>query len=88
MATALLGAWSIIGTFLFLFTSASPESIADHGVKIVLDDHPLWFLVFAFVAAFGMLFQFQVNRRYEIEQYNRWAEYMGPAPGSAAPPAM
>jgi len=88
VATALLGAWSIIGTFLFLFTSASPESIADDGVKMVLDDHPLWFLVFAAVAAFGMLFQFQVNRGYEIEQYNRWAEYTGTAPGSASPPAM
>lgn len=88
VATSLLGAWSIIGTFLFLFTSASPESIADDGVQMVLDDHPLWLLVFAFVAAFGMLFQFQVNRGYEIEQYNRWAEYTGAAPGSASPPAM
>ncbi len=75
VATSLLGAWSIIGTFLFLFTSASPESIADHGVKMVLDDHPLWLIVFFVVATFGMLFQFQVNRSYEIEQYNRWAEY-------------
>jgi hypothetical protein len=87
VATSLLGAWSVIGTFLFLFTSATPESIADDGVKMVLDDHPLWFLVFAVVAAFGMLFQFQVNRGYEIERYNRWAESTGAAP-SASPPAM
>jgi Domain of unknown function (DUF4203) len=88
VATSLLGAWSVIGTFLFLFTSATPESIADDGVKIVLDDHPLWFLVFAAVAAFGMVFQFQVNRGYEIEQYDRWAEYTGAAPSSASPPAL
>lgn len=88
VATSLLGAWSVIGTFLFLFTSATPELIADDGVKIVLDDHPLWFLVFAAVAAFGMVFQFQVNRGYEIEQYDRWAEYTGAAPSSASPPAL
>lgn len=72
VSTALIGAWTIVGTFLFLFTSASPESLAENGAKIVLDDHPLWFLIFAVVAAVGMLFQFQVNRSYEVERYNRW----------------
>jgi hypothetical protein len=75
VATALLGAWSIIGTFLFLFTSATPETIADDGMKIVLEDHPLWFIIFAVVAALGMAFQFQANRNYEIRAYNRWREY-------------
>jgi hypothetical protein len=75
VATSLLGAWSIIGTFLFLFTSATPEMIADDGVKIVLEDHPLWFIIFAVVAALGMAFQFQANRNYEIRAYNRWREY-------------
>jgi hypothetical protein len=74
VATAFLGAWGIIATFLFLFTSATAESIAEDGAKMVLDDHPLWFLIFAIVAVFGMLFQFQVNRGYEIERYNRWQE--------------
>jgi hypothetical protein len=77
VATSLLGAWSIIGTFLFLFTSATPEMIADDGVKIVLEDHPLWFIIFAVVAALGMAFQFQANRNYEIRAYNRWREYSG-----------
>ena len=72
VATALLGAWTVVATFLFLFTSATPESIAESGAKMVLDDHPLWFLIFAAVAALGMIFQFQVNRGYEIERYNRW----------------
>ncbi len=76
VSTALLGAWSIVGTFLFLFTSATAEKIAEDGPKIVLDDHPLWFIIFVVVAAFGMVFQFQMNRGYEIEQYNRWHESM------------
>jgi hypothetical protein len=82
VATSLLGAWSIIGTFLFLFTSATPEMIADDGVKIVLEDHPLWFIIFAVVAALGMAFQFQANRNYEIRAYNRWREYSETAPGA------
>jgi hypothetical protein len=75
VATALLGAWAVVGTFLFLFGSATPEAIAESGAKMILDDHPLWFLIFAAVAAFGMAFQFMANRGYEIERYNRWREY-------------
>jgi hypothetical protein len=78
VATALLGAWAIIGTFLLLFTSATPEQIADSGPKMVLDDHPLWLIMFAVVAALGMIFQFMINRAYEIERYDRWASYTGP----------
>jgi hypothetical protein len=85
IATALLGAWTIVGTFLFLFTSASAESIAEGGAKMILDDHPLWFLMFAVVAALGMIFQFQVNRAYEIERYNRWEASMGGIEGTPAP---
>jgi len=72
IATSLLGAWAIVGTFLFLFTSATPQSIAEDGAKMVLDDHPLWFIIFAVVAAAGMVFQFRINSSYEIERYNRW----------------
>jgi len=76
VATAFVGAWTIVGTFLFLFTSATPKSIAESGAKMVLDDHPLWFLIFAVVAALGMIFQFRINRNYEIERYIRWEASM------------
>ena len=85
IATALLGAWTIVGTFLFLFTSATPESLAESGAKMILDDHPGWFVIFAVVAALGMIFQFQVNRTYEIERYNRWSASMGGIEGTPAP---
>jgi hypothetical protein len=89
VSTALLGAWTIVGTFLFLFpTSATPETLAENGAKMVLDDHPLWFLIFAVVAALGMLFQFQVNRTYEIERYNRWEVSAGGMHGTPPPAAM
>jgi len=82
VATALVGAWTVVGTFLFLFTSATPKSIAESGAKMVLDDHPLWFLIFAVVAAVGMIFQFRINRNYEIERYNRWEASMAGAYGT------
>jgi hypothetical protein len=75
VATSLLGGWIVIGTFLFLFGAASPEVLAESGAKMVLDDHPLWLLILAVVAVFGMVFQFRVNRNYEIERYDRWKEY-------------
>lgn len=89
ISTALIGAWTIVGTFIFLFTpSATPASIAESGAKMVLDDHPLWFLIFAVVAAVGMLFQFQVNRTYEIERYNRWEVSTGGMHGTPPPGEM
>jgi hypothetical protein len=77
VATSLLGAWTIVGTILFLVTSATPKGIAESGAKVILDDHPLWFLIFLIVAAAGMLFQFQMNRGHGIERYNRWETSVG-----------
>ena len=74
VATALLGAWAIVVTFLLLFTSATPETVAESGPKMVLDDHPLWLILFLVVAAFGAIFQFAVNQSYVIPRYNRWEE--------------
>jgi hypothetical protein len=88
VSTALVGAWTIVGTFLFLFTSATPASLAESGAKTVLDDHPLWLIIFAVVAAVGMLFQFQVNQSYEIERYNRWEVSTGGVHGTPPPAAM
>jgi hypothetical protein len=90
VSTALIGAWTIVGTFLFLFpgTSTTLESIAESGAKMVLDDHPLWLIIFAVVAAVGMLFQFQVNRGYEIERYNRWEVSTAGMRGTPSSPAM
>ena len=49
---------------------------------MVLDDHPLWFLIFGVVAAVGMIFQFRINRNYEIARYNRWEASMAGAYGT------
>jgi hypothetical protein len=78
VATALMGAWAIIGTFLFLVGGTTAEEIAERGAKIVLSDHPLWFIIFGVVAVLGAAFQFRMNRSYEIQRYNRWSETVTP----------
>jgi hypothetical protein len=84
IATALLGAYTIVGTFLFLFEpGADVKRLAEGGAKMIMDDHPLWFLIFAVVAAVGMIFQFQVNRSYEVVRYNRWEASMGGIEGTS-----
>src|SRR5262245_5901012 len=84
VATALLGAYTIVGTFLFLFEpNTDIKDIAEGGAKMIMDDHPLWFLIFAVVAAVGMIFQFQVNRSYEVVRYNRWEASMGGIEGTS-----
>jgi Domain of unknown function (DUF4203) len=75
VATALFGAWAVVGTFLFLFTDETPERLAEDGMKLILDDHPGWFVILAIVAAVGIVFQWVTNRRFEIDRYNRWEEY-------------
>jgi hypothetical protein len=73
VATALMGGWAIVATFLFLLGGTTPEEVAESGAKMVLDDHPLWLLMFAVVAVLGAVFQFRVNRAYEVERYDRWS---------------
>lgn len=74
VSTALMGAWTIVGTFLFLLGGSSPEELAETGARMILRDHPLWYVLFAVVAVVGMVFQFRINREYEMERYNRWAD--------------
>jgi len=74
VSTAVMGAWTVVGTFLFLLGGSSPEELAETGARMVLRDHPLWYVIFGVVAVFGAAFQFRVNREYEMERYNRWAD--------------
>jgi hypothetical protein len=85
IATALLGAGAIVGTFLLLFTNSSAEVFADDWAQELINDHPLYLLIFAVVAAMGMVFQFMANRAYEIRPYNRWDDFTVTAGPSARP---
>jgi hypothetical protein len=72
VATALLGAGIIVGTFLFLFGGLPPAELTQNPVRHVLQMSPLWMLVFLAVAALGAVGQFVSTRRWEMDTYNRW----------------
>lgn len=87
IATSLVGAAGIVGTLLLLFTSSSAEVFAENWAQELIDDHPLYFVIFAVVAAMGIVFQFMANRNYEVERYDRWSDMTVTAGPSSPPPA-
>jgi Domain of unknown function (DUF4203) len=78
VGTALIGGWILVGTLLLLVGGTTPEQIAEEGARMVLKDHPFWYLFGAIVAFFGAWFQFRVNRNRDLERYNRWTESATP----------
>ena len=61
IATALLGAGVIVGTFLFLFGDFPPEELVPNPVRLVLQTSPLWALVFLLVAVLGASAQVRLD---------------------------
>jgi hypothetical protein len=74
VATALLGAGVIVGTFLFLFGGLPSAQLVQNPVRHVLQTSPFWLIVFLMVAVLGGVAQYQMTRRWEIVTYNRLAE--------------
>jgi Domain of unknown function (DUF4203) len=72
IATSLLGAGAVFGTFLFMFYPAA--QLLANPVKVMLQSNWLLMLLFLVLAICGIVFQIRVNRNYEVETYNRFAE--------------
>jgi hypothetical protein len=85
IATALLGAGVIVGTFLFLFGDLPPEQLVLNPVRLVLQTSPLWALLFLLVAVLGGVAQAASTRRWQVSTYNRWDTLAEPT--AATPPA-
>ena len=71
IATALLGAGTIVGTFLFLFSGLPSAELVQNPVRVALQNSPLWLIVFVIVAAVGAAVQYETTRHWEVETYNR-----------------
>jgi len=84
IATSVLGAGVIIGTFLYLFGGLPSAQIAQNPVRVALQASPLWTLLFLLLAGAGIGLQFATTKRYEIESYNRFADMTG---GESVEPA-
>jgi len=71
IATSILGAGIIVGTFLYVFgrlpATANP-------VQATLQTSPFWVIVFLVIAALGIAAQYATTRHWEVQTYNRVSE--------------
>lgn len=72
LATGILGAGVIFGTFLLMFNPWA--KVVANPVGLALQTSPLLFIVFVVVAAAGVFFQARANASVNISSYNRWEE--------------
>jgi hypothetical protein len=70
LATAFLGAGAIVGVFVLLFGGPAAQ-IMQNPVKFVLNNSPLWLIVFVVLGVLGLVAQIQNDRRFEVNTYNR-----------------
>jgi hypothetical protein len=74
IATALLGAAVIVGTFLTMFGSLPPQVLVANPVRFVLQTSPFWLFVYLVIAGMGVVAQFLTTQRWQIESYDRYGE--------------
>jgi hypothetical protein len=79
IASALLGAEVIVGTFLFLFGGLPPAQLLQNPVRVALQHSPIWMIVFVVLAVLGVAAQLQSSRGTRLATYNRF-ELADPAP--------
>jgi hypothetical protein len=69
IATSVLGAGMIIGTFVMLFNPAADA--LQHPVQTALKTSPFLAIIFLVVVVLGVLLQIQTTRNWEVTEYNR-----------------
>lgn len=70
-ATAIGGAAICIGTLMVGVTGMAVAQIADNPVRAIMNDSPIWTILFIVLAIAGIASQVSVNRNFEVETYNR-----------------
>jgi hypothetical protein len=71
LATSVLGAGVIVGTFLFLFGGLPASQLVQNPVRAALQTSPFWLIVFLVIAALGTAVQVTTNWHVEVETFNR-----------------
>lgn len=72
IATAVLGAGTIVGVFIFMFNPSM--TVLQSPVKAALNTSPLLMILFLALAVAGVVVQQRQSRSYTIDNYNRWDE--------------
>lgn len=80
IATAVLGAGVIVGTFLFMFGGLPSSQLVANPVRAVLSTSPFWAIIFLVTAVLGAAAQYQTTRNWTVAKYNRWETMSEPAP--------
>jgi len=70
IATGILGAGVILGSFILMFNPAA--QILENPVQVVLKSSPFLMILFLVVAVVGIISQFKASSLYKVESYNRW----------------
>lgn len=86
VATAVLGAGVIIGTFLFLFGGLPAAQVAENPVRAAMSQSFWWTLMFVILALLGIAGQFESTRHVEVDTYNRFSEMYGGEPAPVGDP--
>jgi hypothetical protein len=77
VATAVLGAGTILATFLYLFGGVPESQIGQNPVHIALQASPFWTISFIVLAVLGIAAQLATTRQIEVQSYNRMSELSG-----------
>jgi hypothetical protein len=72
VATSVLGAATIIGSFTVMFNPAA--RLLENPIRVMLQTSPWLMLLFLVLAILGIVSQARANRSVELETYNRWSE--------------
>ena len=73
LATSFLGAGVIVGVFLALFGGLPTSQLVQNPVAYALKASPFWMITFIVLGVVAFIAQFQGNRAYEVQTYNRMA---------------
>ncbi len=71
IATAVLGAATIVGTIVLMFNPAA--TVFANPVRAILNASPFTAILFLVVAVLGVIVQIKQNQSYTIEEYDRWS---------------
>lgn len=72
VATSVLGAATIIGSFTVMFNPA--VQLLENPIQVMLQTSPLLMLIFIVLAVLGIVVQVRSTRSVELTTYNRWSE--------------
>jgi hypothetical protein len=77
VATTILGAAVILGTFLFLFSGVQPATLAENPVHTAIQGSLYYAVMFVVLVLAGGAVQYESTVNLEVDAFNRFAEFFG-----------